>query len=72
MSIIVYSSDSPKKAYVKLTLMKMRRMLDLKHNNMWWKDDEVEFVSEFGFKSEDLTREKLMNLIRRIKNEKRS
>ena len=52
--------------------MKMRRMLDLKDENMWWKNDEVKFVSEFGFKSNAITREKLMHLIRRIKNEERS
>ena len=69
---VYYPNDTLKKAHIKFEIMKMRRMLDLKAQNMWWKNDEIEFVSEFGFKSDTITREKLMHLIRRIKNEERS
>ena len=69
---VYYPNDTLKKAHVKFEIMKMRRMLDLKDEIMWWKNDEVKFVSELGFKSNAITREKLMHLIRRIKNEERS
>ena len=71
MAVIIEPTNSPETTKIKFLIMKVRRMLDLKDHNMWWKDDEVEFVNEFDFKSETLTREKLMYLIRRIRNEER-